>query len=96
MDGWSRFVKEMAEMDGVYKTKGDLHRFQLASDSIEERSWSMSNSEYIIEELSMRCYNRDGQAKSHHEGLCDCCVEGLEEGDWFCESDWFNGSWRQL
>ena len=54
-DAWSRglsFVNEMAEKDGVHKTKGDLCRFQLATNSIEKGSWFMSNSECIIEELT--------------------------------------------
>ena len=66
-DAWSRglsFVKGDVR-DGVHKTKGDLCRFQLTTSSIEKGSWFMSNSECVIEELSMRCCNRDGQAKSH-------------------------------
>ena len=45
-DAWSRglsFVKEMAEKDCVHKTKGDMSRFQLATDSIEKGSWCMSS-----------------------------------------------------
>ena len=38
---------------------------------------SCQNSECSIEELSMRCYNGDGQES--HEELCGCCVEGPEE-----------------
>ena len=67
-DAWSRglsFVNEMAENDGVCKTKGDLCRFQLATNSVEKGSWFMSNSGCIIEVLSMRCYNQDGQAKNY-------------------------------
>ena len=47
-DAWSRglsFVKDMAEMDGVHKTNGNLGRFQLATNSIEKGSWFMWNSE---------------------------------------------------
>ena len=53
-DAWSRglsFVNEMAEKDGVHKMKGDLCRFQLATNGVEKRSCFMSNSECIIEEL---------------------------------------------
>ena len=49
----------------MHKTNGNLCRFQLATNSIEKRSWFMSYSECIIEELSMRCCNGDGQAKNH-------------------------------
>ena len=59
------FVNEMVEKDGVHKTKGDLCRIQLAMNSIEKGSWFMANSECIIVELTMRCCNRDGQAKNH-------------------------------
>ena len=54
-DAWSRgvsFVNEMAEKDGVHKTKVELCRFQLAPNSIEKGSWFISNSECIIEELA--------------------------------------------
>ena len=81
-DAWSRglsFVNEMAEKDGVHKTKGDLCRFQLATNSVEKGSWFTSNSECIIEELSKRCYNKGGQAKNHMKNFCGCCVEGPEE-----------------
>ena len=47
-DVWSRglsFVMEMAEKNGVYKTKGDLCRFQLTTNSVEKGSCFMSNSE---------------------------------------------------
>ena len=58
------FVKELAEKDGVHKTKGDLCRFQLTTNSFEKGSSFMSNSECIIEELGKRCYNKGGQAKN--------------------------------
>ena len=67
-NAWSRdfsFFNEMAEKDGVHKTECDLFRFQLATNRIEKESWFMSNSECIMEGLSMRCYIRDGQAKNH-------------------------------
>ena len=66
-DAWSRglsFDNEMVGKDGVHKTKCDVFRFQLGTNCIEKGSWFMSNSG-CIEELSMRCYNRDGQAKNH-------------------------------
>ena len=37
----------------------------LTTNSIEKGTWFMSSSECIIEELSMRCCNRDGHAKNH-------------------------------
>ena len=80
-DAWSRvlsFVKELAEMDSVHKTKGDLCRFHLATNSIEKGSWFRSNSECIIEELSMRCYNRDGQAKSHMKNFAISVLKGMK------------------
>ena len=64
-DAWSRglsFVKEMAEKDAVYKTNGDLCRFQFTTNSAEKGSWFMSSSGCIIEDLSLRRHNRDGQA----------------------------------
>ena len=67
-NAWSRdfsFFNEMAEKDGVHKTECDLFRFQLATNRSEKESWFMSNSECIMEGLSMRCYIRDGQAKNH-------------------------------
>ena len=45
----------------MHKTKGDLCRFQLPTNSIEKGSRFMSNSECIIEELGKRCYNKGGQ-----------------------------------
>ena len=68
-DAWSRgfsLVNEMAEKDGVHKTKCDLCRFQLAI---------MSNSECIIEELSKRCYNKGGQAKNHMKNFVVVVLE---------------------
>ena len=80
-DSWSRdlsVVKHMAEMDDAHKTKGDLCRFQLATNSIEKGTWFVSNSECIIEELSMRCYNRDGQAKNHMKNFLIAVLKGLK------------------
>ena len=54
------------------KTKGDLCRFQLATNSIEKGSWFMSNSECIIEEL------QSWPCQESHEELCGCRVEGLK------------------
>ena len=82
MDAWSRglsFVNEMAEKDGVHKTKGDMSRFQLATNSIEKGSCFMSNSECIIEVLNKRCYNKRWPGQESHEELCGCCVEASEE-----------------
>ena len=80
-DAWScglSFVNEMAEKDGVHKTKGDLCRFQLATNSVEKGSWFMSNSECIIEELSKRCYNKSGQAKNHMKNFVVAVLKGLK------------------
>ena len=80
-DAWSRglsFVNEMAEKDGVHKTKGDLSRFQLATNSVEKRSWFMSFSERIIEELSKRCCNKGGQAKNHMKNSVVAALKGLK------------------
>ena len=68
----------MAEKDGVYKTKGDLCRFQLATNSAEKGSWFMSNSECIIEDLSKRCYNKSGQAKYHMKNFVVAVLKGLK------------------
>ena len=81
-DAWSQSlssVNEMAEKDGVHKTKGDLCRFQLATNSIEKGFWFMLNSECIIEELTKRCLNQRWPGQESHEELCGCCVEGPEE-----------------
>ena len=51
---------------------------QMATNSIKEGSWFMSNSECIIEELTMRCYNRDGQAKSHMKKFVLAVLKGLK------------------
>ena len=78
---WSRglsFVNEMAERDDVHKTKGDLCRFQLATNSIEKGSWFMSNAECIIEELNMRCCNRGGQATGHMKNFVVAVLKGRE------------------
>ena len=48
------FVKEMAEKDGVHKTKGDLCRFQLTTNSVEKGSWFMSNSGATAEMVKQR------------------------------------------
>ena len=80
-DAWSRglsFVNEMAEKDGVHKTRGDLCRFQSATKSIDEGSWFMSNSECIIEELGKRCYNKGGQAKNHMKNSVVAVLKGLK------------------
>ena len=80
-DAWSRghsFVNEMAEIDGVHETKGDPRRFQLASNSIEKSSWFMSTSQCIIEELSMRCCNRDGQAENYTKKFVLAVFKGLK------------------
>ena len=79
-DAWSRglsFVNEMAEKDGVHKTKGDLWRFQLATNSVEKGSWFMSNSECIIEELSKRCHNKSGQAKNLMKNFVVAVLKGV-------------------
>ena len=60
------------------ETKGDLCRFQLATNSIEKESWFMSNSECIIEELSKRCYNKGGQAKNHLKNFVVAVLKGLK------------------
>ena len=76
-NAWSRglrFVREMAEKDGVHKTNGDLCRFQLTTNSVEKGSWFTSNSGCIIGELSLRCYTRDGQAENYTKR--DTCVDG--------------------
>ena len=83
-DAWSRvivsFVKEMAEMDGVHQTKGELCRLSVGNKQLSRRDlWFMSNSECVIEELSMRGYNRDGQVKNHMNNCVVGCVEGPEE-----------------
>ena len=52
------FVKEMAEKDGVYKTKGDLCRFQLTTNSVEKGSWFMSNSGATAEMVKQRITRR--------------------------------------
>ena len=82
----------MAEKDGVHKTKGDLCRFQLATNSIEKGSWFVSKSECIIEELGKRCCNKSGQAKNHMRNF----VVAVCKGKLLCESDWFSGIWRHL
>ena len=56
---------------GVHKTEGDLCRSHSATNS-------MSNSECIIEELSMRCYNRDGQAKKNMMKFVLAVLKGLK------------------
>ena len=72
------FVKEMAEKDGVCKTKGDLCRFQLLTNSVEKGSWFKSNSRCTIEELSRRCYNRDGQAQNYTKKFVLAVFKGLK------------------
>ena len=67
----------MAEKDGVYKTKGDLSRFHLITNSVEKGSWFMSNSVYIIEELGLRCYNRDGQPENCTKKFVLVVLKGL-------------------
>ena len=79
------FVNEMAEKDVVHKTKGDLCRFQLATNSVEKGSWFMSNSECIIEELSKRCYNKSGQAKNHTKNFVVAVLKGSMEVGVTCE-----------
>ena len=79
-DAWSRglsFVNEISEKDGVHKTKADLCRFQLATNSVEKGSWFMSNSECIIEELGKRCYNKGGQAKNQMKNFVVAVLKGL-------------------
>ena len=81
-DEWSfdlSFVKEVAEMDGVHTTKKDLCRFQLAMNSVEKVSWFMLHSKNIIEELSMRCYHRDGQARGHMKNFVIALLKGLKK-----------------
>ena len=80
-DAWSRglsFVNEMAEKDCVHKTKGDLCRFQLSTNSVGKGSWFMSNSESVIEELSKRCYNNGDQAKNHMKNSVVAVLKGLK------------------
>ena len=77
-----QFVKEMTEKYGAYKTKGDFCRFQLTTNNVEKGSWFMANSGCIIEEVGLRCYNRDGPAeKKLQEEVRVGCVENLEEVD---------------
>ena len=80
-DAWScglSFFYELAEKDGVRGTKGDLCRFQLATNSIDKGSWFMSNSKCIMEELSKRCYNKDGQAQNHMKNFVVVVLKGLK------------------
>ena len=80
-NAWSRalrFVREMAEKDGVHKTNGDLCRFQLTTNSVEKGSWFTSNSGCIIGELSLRCYNRDGQAEKYTKKFTLAVLKGLK------------------
>ena len=94
-DAWSRGLSFGKEM-GVHTTKGDVCLFQLATNSIEKGSWFMSNSQCIIEELSMRCYNRDGQAKCHMKNFVIAVLKGLKGEIDSVKADWFNGSWHHL
>ena len=47
-------------------------------NSVEKGSWFMSNSKCIIEELSMRCCHRDGQAKGHMKNFVFAVLKGLK------------------
>ena len=78
MVSWPQFVYELAEIDGVYKTEGNFRRFKSATNIFEKRSWFMSNSERIIEKLSMRCCNRDEQAKNHMKNCVIAVLKGLK------------------
>ena len=70
-DAWSRGLSCVNEM-------AEKCRFQLATNSIEKGSWFMSNSEYIIKELSKRCYNKGGQAKNHMKNFVVAVLKCLK------------------
>ena len=81
-DAWSHgrsFVKEMPgkdgvmqEKDGVHKTKVNLCRFELTTNSVGKGSWFMSASGCIIEELCLpRWTSRE---------LCLFCLKVAPEG----------------
>ena len=81
-DAWSRglsFVNEMAEKDGVHKTKGDLCRVSVGNEQCRER---------IMVHVELRVHHRGVEqallqqkwpGQESHEELCGCCVERPEE-----------------
>ena len=62
MSGVQTLVVKSDQQVSIVDVKNSLRekclcRFQLTTNRIEKGSWFMSNSECIIEELTMRCYN---------------------------------------
>ena len=75
-DAWSRdlsFVKEMAEMDGMHETKVYLCRFQWQR-RVSRKDLCLCQ----IQNVSMRCYNKDGQAKGHMKNFVIAVLKGLK------------------
>ena len=63
----------LAEYDPL--ARGDLCRFQLATNNIEKGSLVHVDLRVHLEELSKRCYNKRWPGQVSHEELCGCCVE---------------------
>ena len=80
-DRWSRglsFVKKMARSDDVHKTKSELCRAQLTMWSPRRGSCFKSKSEYVTEELSMCCCNKDERTKTHVKNVMLMVFRGLK------------------
>ena len=63
----SAFVKKMAESDGMRKTQSELCRSQSTMCSPSTIFFIKSKSEYVTEELSMCCCNKDERTEHSRE-----------------------------
>ena len=88
-----RFVKKMAESDGMHKTKSELCRSQSATCSSRTGSCFKSKSEYVTEELGMCCCNKEKRTKIHVKNVAMMMLRGLKR-ETLCEGDWFERSWQ--
>ena len=79
--GWSRgfsFAMKMSEGPDVHKTKSEVCRAQLTMCSPRRGSCFESKSEYVTEELSMCCCNKDERTKTHVKNVMLMVFRGLK------------------
>ena len=75
------FVKEMRDKDDVHEAKGNACRFQMTdrfSENDVEKSWFMSNSECIIEELREWCNQDSYKTRAHRIRFVLALLRGLK------------------
>ena len=80
-DRWSRglsFAMKMSEGPDVRETQSELCRSQLAMWSSRTGSCFKSKSEYVTEELSMCCCNKDERTETHVKNVMLKVFRGLK------------------